>query len=119
MSHDIRISSTRLVKEQAAALDGDHAEKQRRTKAGRSHQYIYSSYDPMVTKWYAEAFPFIADKMTVVISTRKTAMTKELKTLAQRLGASGVMPDAGWGWEPQGGPEVRWQGDRGGRAYLA
>ena len=68
---------------------GDEEGKQRRVAAMKARPFSFRSYDPAVTRLYAQQYPWIAASNRVVVCTRKTAMSLELAHLMKRLMTSG------------------------------
>lgn len=76
--------------ESLKAWTGDEAELRRRKMALRNCSYVYRSYDPDVTKLYAQRYPWMAAQTRAFVFTKKTAMTHELALLLRQ-------------WQPPGG----------------
>lgn len=51
--------------------------------------FTFRSYDPAITRLYAERYPWIAAANRVVVCTSKTAMSLELAHLMKRLMTTG------------------------------
>lgn len=71
---------------------GDEEGKQRRIAAMKANPFTFRSYDPAVTKLYAQRYPWIGAANRVVVCTRKTAMSLELAHLMKRLMTTGETP---------------------------
>lgn len=70
--------------ESLKAWTGDEVEMRRRKMALRNCSYVYRSYDPEVTKLYAQRYPWMAAQTRAFVFTKKTAMTHELALLLRQ-----------------------------------
>ena len=68
-----------------AAAACTEQERVARTADAKQQHHCFRSYDPAVTKWYLERYPWIGAQVPAVITSQRTALTHDLSQLIQWL----------------------------------
>ncbi|CAM9949704.1 unnamed protein product, partial [Ectocarpus fasciculatus] len=88
----------RLCKQNRLALEeslmacpaaADDAERRRRKETLRKSSYVFRSYDPEVSRLYAQRYPWMALQTSSFVFTKKKAMTHELALLLRQMQGPG------------------------------
>ncbi|CAM9605922.1 unnamed protein product, partial [Ectocarpus sp. 8 AP-2014] len=74
----------------ACPAAADDAERRRRKEILRRSSYVFRSYDPEVSRMYAQRYPWMASQTSSFVFTKKKAMTHELALLLRQMQGPGA-----------------------------